>query len=191
MTAAVDMFVTHPNNCFQLFGFDVLLDAHCRPWLLEVNFSPSLNTDAAVDLAVKGRMLADLFTLVGVPLWDCAADDGAGQLGAGPVRSVAAAGGLRERCVSTSRRAMRQLSTPCLQPQRRRSRRNRRGRSIAGGPGRGADCGAAAAGAAGVGRAGSLRRLCARVPKCGHIPLPPRCRAVLLRRVAAPCGRVV
>ena len=24
------------DQCFQLFGFDVMLDADCRPWLLEV-----------------------------------------------------------------------------------------------------------------------------------------------------------
>ena len=45
-----------PSNgcrCFQLFGFDVMLDASCRPWVLEVNLDPSLATDSALDLAVK------------------------------------------------------------------------------------------------------------------------------------------
>ena len=27
------------DQCFQLFGFDVMLDADCRPWLLEVRCS--------------------------------------------------------------------------------------------------------------------------------------------------------
>lgn len=33
---------------------------------MEVNFSPSLNIDAPIDLKIKGEMLADLFTLIGV-----------------------------------------------------------------------------------------------------------------------------
>jgi hypothetical protein len=33
----------------QLLGFDVLLDWKLRPWLLEINNSPSLNLDTPVD----------------------------------------------------------------------------------------------------------------------------------------------
>ena len=53
-------------RCFQLFGFDVLLDADGRPWVLEVNLDPSLRTDTQLDWRVKSRVLVDVLNLVGV-----------------------------------------------------------------------------------------------------------------------------
>ncbi|CAG9765974.1 unnamed protein product [Ceutorhynchus assimilis] len=64
------MFVPHANNCFELFGFDILLDANLKPWLLEVNLSPSLNCDSPLDVRLKSAMLSDLLTLVGIPAVD-------------------------------------------------------------------------------------------------------------------------
>ena len=54
------------NNCFELLGFDILIDENFKPWLLEVNLSPSLSTDAQLDFKVKGNLIADLFNLVGI-----------------------------------------------------------------------------------------------------------------------------
>ena len=54
------------NNCFELLGFDILVDECYKPWLLEVNLSPSLGTDTQLDFKVKGALIADLFTLVGL-----------------------------------------------------------------------------------------------------------------------------
>jgi tubulin polyglutamylase TTLL5 len=59
-----------PHTCFELFGFDVLVDAELRPWLLEVNLSPSLACEAPLDLKIKGHMLADFFSLGLLPVVD-------------------------------------------------------------------------------------------------------------------------
>ncbi|KAI9559995.1 hypothetical protein GHT06_014003 [Daphnia sinensis] len=70
VVAACKMFVPHRNNCFELYGFDILVDADLKPWLLEVNLSPSLGCDSQLDLRVKSAMLSDLLTLVGIPAVD-------------------------------------------------------------------------------------------------------------------------
>lgn len=46
---ATEMFVPYSNNCFELLGFDILIDDTFEPWLLEVNLSPSLNCDSPLD----------------------------------------------------------------------------------------------------------------------------------------------
>lgn len=47
-------------NCFELFGIDVLLDSELKPWLLEVNISPSLHSASPLDLHVKGPLCTAL-----------------------------------------------------------------------------------------------------------------------------------
>ncbi|KAM3871354.1 tubulin polyglutamylase TTLL5 [Diretmus argenteus] len=70
ITTACKMFVPHKTNCFELYGFDVLIDSNLKPWLLEVNLSPSLACDAPLDLKIKASMIADMFSLVGVVCQD-------------------------------------------------------------------------------------------------------------------------
>ena len=66
IVAGVKMHVPYRNNCFELLGFDILIDDNLTPWLLEVNLSPSLNTDSEIDLKVKSTLISDLFNLVGI-----------------------------------------------------------------------------------------------------------------------------
>lgn len=67
IVSACRMFVPNQSNCFELYGFDILIDNTLRPWLLEVNLSPSLGIDTPLDTKVKAAMLTDLLTLVGIP----------------------------------------------------------------------------------------------------------------------------
>lgn len=66
VTSACDMFVPHRSSCFELFGFDILIDDQLRPFLLEVNFSPSLQCDSPLDLKIKAGVVSDILNLTGV-----------------------------------------------------------------------------------------------------------------------------
>ncbi|XP_028842945.1 tubulin polyglutamylase TTLL5 isoform X4 [Denticeps clupeoides] len=70
IAAACKMFVPHRSNCFELYGFDVLIDSNLKPWLLEVNLSPSLACDAPLDLKIKASLISDMFSLVGIACQD-------------------------------------------------------------------------------------------------------------------------
>eukprot|EP00931_Biecheleriopsis_adriatica_P043832 TRINITY_DN25047_c0_g1_i2.p1 TRINITY_DN25047_c0_g1~~TRINITY_DN25047_c0_g1_i2.p1 ORF type:complete len:1120 (-),score=230.23 TRINITY_DN25047_c0_g1_i2:276-3635(-) len=64
-----------PNreNCFELYGFDVLVDEGLKPWLLEVNLSPSMQAESPLDWQIKSSLIADAFNLVGICATDRAA----------------------------------------------------------------------------------------------------------------------
>lgn len=62
--------IPYSNNCFELFGFDILLDDTYKPWLIEVNMCPSLASDSPLDHKIKGNLIADMLTLVGILPYD-------------------------------------------------------------------------------------------------------------------------
>ncbi|KAF0683781.1 Aste57867_24165 [Aphanomyces stellatus] len=58
------------DSCFELYGFDILLDATLRPWLLEVNVFPSMSSSSPMDKRIKSILVCDTFQLVGLPAVD-------------------------------------------------------------------------------------------------------------------------
>ena len=54
------------SMCFQVLGFDIMIDKNFRPWLLEVNQSPSFATDSPLDYEVKKNVLRDTFNLLNI-----------------------------------------------------------------------------------------------------------------------------
>ena len=52
------------SMCFQILGFDIMIDKHFQPWLIEVNQSPSFATDSALDYEVKKSVIQDAFKLL-------------------------------------------------------------------------------------------------------------------------------
>lgn len=43
-----------------------MLDHKCRPYLLEVNHSPSFSTDSPLDQKIKSDLIKDTITLLGL-----------------------------------------------------------------------------------------------------------------------------
>jgi len=54
------------KNCFELFGFDIMLDKKSKVHLIEVNVSPSLHSNSKLDEAIKGHLIADVFNTIGL-----------------------------------------------------------------------------------------------------------------------------
>jgi tubulin polyglutamylase TTLL9 len=52
------------KHCFELYGYDIIIDADLRPWLLEVNASPSLTANTNEDYAMKTEMLHGMLDIV-------------------------------------------------------------------------------------------------------------------------------
>ncbi|XP_073701694.1 tubulin monoglutamylase TTLL4 isoform X1 [Garra rufa] len=72
VNSLVKMHVRSPYSCHELFGFDIMLDENLKPWVLEVNISPSLHSNTPLDVSIKGQMIRDLLNLAGfvLPLRD-------------------------------------------------------------------------------------------------------------------------
>ena len=46
-----------------------MLDRHLKPWILEVNISPSLHSNSQLDVNIKGRLVRDVFNICGFKLY--------------------------------------------------------------------------------------------------------------------------
>jgi hypothetical protein len=62
--------IPRTTGAFELFGFDVLLDTDLKPWVLEVNASPSMEMYGALDRELKPRLIGDVLELAGSPAID-------------------------------------------------------------------------------------------------------------------------
>jgi tubulin polyglutamylase TTLL6/13 len=59
--------VDQRSRCFEILGFDVLLDANLKPWVVEVNHSPSLSCDSLFDIDLKERVIAGALKIIDIP----------------------------------------------------------------------------------------------------------------------------
>jgi D-alanine-D-alanine ligase-like ATP-grasp enzyme len=49
MLNAYNKVPEHRNNCYEIYGFDVLLDKNLKVYLIECNVCPSLSTASKLD----------------------------------------------------------------------------------------------------------------------------------------------
>ena len=54
--------------CFEILGFDVILNDKGKPILLEVNQAPSFATDSPLDFDIKKGLFVDTFKLLGLSI---------------------------------------------------------------------------------------------------------------------------
>ncbi|KAM3181823.1 hypothetical protein ACTXT7_013605 [Hymenolepis weldensis] len=66
------------SACFEILGFDIMLDRKMRPYVIEVNHSPSFHTDSQLDKEIKEALLWDTLNLANFDFVDrktCIEDD--------------------------------------------------------------------------------------------------------------------
>ncbi|KMQ89924.1 putative tubulin polyglutamylase ttll9-like protein [Lasius niger] len=61
---AVQPAMMQDRNCFELYGYDVLLSDDLRPWLLEVNASPALTGTDNEDHRLKFDLIDDVLNVL-------------------------------------------------------------------------------------------------------------------------------
>lgn len=61
---SVQPVMMNDKHCFELYGFDVLIDADLKPWLLEVNASPSLTANTPEDRDLKFVLLNNMLDII-------------------------------------------------------------------------------------------------------------------------------
>jgi len=57
--------ISNRLSCHELFGLDIILDNKMKPWLLEVNISPSLHSNSDLDRKIKGQLVKDILNMTG------------------------------------------------------------------------------------------------------------------------------
>lgn len=54
------------NMCFEVLGMDIILNHKLKPYLLEVNHTPSFTTDTPLDKHIKRNLINDTLKLMNV-----------------------------------------------------------------------------------------------------------------------------
>lgn len=63
--------MSQPHNlkndmCFEVLGFDFMIDANNKCYVLEINHTPSFTTDTPLDDLIKSNLIRDSLTLMNI-----------------------------------------------------------------------------------------------------------------------------
>merc|ERR1719263_986619 len=61
---AVQKVMIQDKHCFELYGYDIMISSDLKPWLIEVNASPSLSANTPHDYEMKFAVLDDTMTIL-------------------------------------------------------------------------------------------------------------------------------
>lgn len=61
---SVQKVMIQDKHCFELYGYDIMISKDLKPWLIEVNASPSLSANTVSDYEMKFALLDDVLTVL-------------------------------------------------------------------------------------------------------------------------------
>ncbi|XP_064634359.1 polyglutamylase complex subunit TTLL1-like isoform X2 [Lineus longissimus] len=61
---AVSGVMANDRHCYEVYGYDIIIDDTLKPWLIEVNASPSLSATTSSDRIMKYKLISDVINIV-------------------------------------------------------------------------------------------------------------------------------
>lgn len=61
---SVTRMISNDRHSFECYGYDIIIDDRLKPWLVEVNASPSLNATTPGDRIMKYKLVNDVLNIV-------------------------------------------------------------------------------------------------------------------------------
>lgn len=61
---AVAPVMVADRHCFECYGYDIIIDNTLKPWLVEVNASPSLTSTTVNDRILKYKLIDNILSIV-------------------------------------------------------------------------------------------------------------------------------
>lgn len=61
---SVSYIMANDRHCFECYGYDIIIDNQLKPWLIEVNASPSLTSTTVSDRILKYKLIDNIISIV-------------------------------------------------------------------------------------------------------------------------------